>query len=52
VSPIWERCTGCDDYVCNVHRTHTHDCDCPDIDTMLLLGIDPYSDPVPEPRRA
>jgi hypothetical protein len=43
---IWEKCPGCDDFVCNVHNQHAHDCQCPDIDTFLAMGIDPYMDEV------
>lgn len=46
MATIWERCGGCMDYVCNVHGRHAYDCQCPDIDTFLAFGIDPYTDEV------
>jgi hypothetical protein len=46
---IWERCPGCDDYVCNLHGRHAYDCPCPDLDTFIDLGVDPYVDAVTNP---
>jgi hypothetical protein len=46
VPAIWTRCPGCEDYVCNIHDRHAYDCQCPDIDTFVAMGIDPYEDEV------
>ena len=47
--PIWTRCLLYDDYLCNVHEVHAHECGCPDVETFALLGIDPYTTPTPRP---
>lgn len=28
----WIKCDSCEDYICTIHRTHAHDCDCPPIE--------------------
>ena len=33
--PVWERCECCNDYLCNLHGGHAHECCCPDIDTWV-----------------
>jgi DNA (cytosine-5)-methyltransferase 1 len=27
--PAWVRCPCCEDYLCTIHQTHVHDCNCP-----------------------
>lgn len=49
MAPLWEKCPGCDDYVCNRHGRHAYDCECPDLEGFIELGIDPYVDPVTAP---
>ena len=44
--PMWDKCPGCDDYVCNQHGQHAYDCPCPDIDTFAAMNINPYLDKV------
>lgn len=39
--PAWEACDCCEDWICNIHGCHAHDCDCPPIDDW---DIDPYSE--------
>lgn len=41
---IWVECIDCDEFWCNVHRKHVHDCTCPDIENLLNINIDPYLD--------
>ena len=36
----WARCQCCDDFWCNIHQMHAHDCECPPIDEW---DRDPYS---------
>lgn len=43
--PIWTQCQECDNFVCNIHKVHAHDCECPDLETMDENGINPYEDP-------
>ena len=38
--PAWDRCPDCEDYWCNIHHQHVHDCDCPPIEEW---DIDPYA---------
>ena len=38
--PAWEPCECCDDWWCNVHKMHTGECPCPEIDEW---DSDPYS---------
>ena len=37
---IWEHCTCCGNFWCNLHDQHAHDCDCPSVEDW---EIDPYS---------
>ncbi len=32
ISPAWERCPCCENFWCNRHQMHAHDCDCPPIE--------------------
>tara|TARA_R110000803_G_scaffold130198_2_gene197494 strand:- start:49 stop:267 length:219 start_codon:yes stop_codon:yes gene_type:complete len=43
---IWLKCECCDEYMCNIHNVHVHDCTCPGIDVMSEHFIFPYDDPV------
>jgi len=38
----WIPCDCCGGYICTIHNTHAHDCDCPPIDEWG--DIDPYSE--------
>lgn len=37
------RCPDCENFLCNIHGSHAHDCDCPELEVWDLAGIDPYS---------
>lgn len=39
-APLWQRCDCCENYWCNRHQQHAHDCPCPSIE---YLDIDPYA---------
>lgn len=41
---IWVKCIDCDEFWCNVHRTHVHDCACPNVEQFLEWNLDPYLD--------
>lgn len=45
-SPAWVPCDGCEDFYCQIHQQHAHDCDCPPIEEWIT---DPYSAPDPPP---
>lgn len=39
--PVWERCSCCEKFVCNLHPgKHASDCDCKPIEE---LDFDPYT---------
>jgi DNA (cytosine-5)-methyltransferase 1 len=38
---IWERCACCDEWWCNLHEQHAHDCDCPSVEDWDG-DVDPY----------
>ena len=38
----WITCNFCDEWWCNLHQAHVHDCDCPPLED--LLPVDPYED--------
>lgn len=40
--PAWAKCECCEDYLCNIHHTHAHECDCPSIDEWADKNICPY----------
>jgi hypothetical protein len=37
--PAWEPCQDCEDWWCNIHGTHTHECACPE---TVEWDTDPY----------
>lgn len=39
-SPAWVKCECCDEFICSIHSTHAHECECPPIEDW---GVDPYS---------
>ena len=41
----WVPCDCCDGYICNIHKTHAHDCPCPPADEW---EVSPYDAPKPE----
>jgi hypothetical protein len=44
-SPLWVKCPdGCDEYWCTRHKAHVADCRCPDLETLIVRGLDPYVD--------
>ena len=50
--PCWEPCEFCDDYICNVHEEHAHDCDCKDMEWWAEMDLYPYVTKVKEYREA
>jgi hypothetical protein len=40
--PVWQECTGCGDFVCNIHGGHVYDCACPAIEFWSAIGVNPY----------
>ena len=40
--PVWEPCDCCDEYLCNIHYRHAHECDCPSIDVWATSSFYPY----------
>lgn len=42
----WEGCDDCDEFICNIHGIHVHECPCPPIDDWVEAGYDPYLTPV------
>lgn len=47
--PAWEPCGDCEEFWCNVHGMHAHDCDFPPVDEW---DTDPYSTPIQPPAGA
>lgn len=41
---VWSKpCpSGCDDWVCESHQLHVYECECPDLETFLDQGWNPY----------
>jgi DNA (cytosine-5)-methyltransferase 1 len=37
---IWEQCSCCDEWWCNLHDQHAYDCECPSVEDW---DMDPYS---------
>ena len=40
--PAWRPCECCDEYMCDIHGEHVHDCDCPGIDEWAEHDVWPY----------
>ncbi len=40
--PAWTRCPCCENFWCNIHQMHAHDCPCPPIEEWPMS---PYDDP-------
>ena len=44
VLAAWVKCPCCDNYLCNIHGGHAHDCACPDLECFeWATGLDPYT---------
>jgi hypothetical protein len=41
MSAPWIRCKSCENFWCQIHRMHAHDCDCPPIEEWQAS---PYED--------
>lgn len=41
MTAAWIPCECCENFLCTIHGTHAHDCECPPIDEW---DIDPYSE--------
>lgn len=42
----WVLCECCEDYLCNIHKMHVFDCDCPSVEEWIERnGISPYEQP-------
>lgn len=46
ILPAWVRCMDCADFICTVHGLHVYDCNCPDVETWMDDGYDPYETPM------
>ena len=42
IVPAWQPCVDCDEFLCNIHGVHVHDCDCPGIDVWSHHKVMPY----------
>lgn len=42
VSPAWVKCECCEDYVCQVHGCHAHECTCASIEDWAEADASPY----------
>jgi DNA (cytosine-5)-methyltransferase 1 len=41
--PVWVACDGgCEDFVCQLHLKHVHDCECPALDAWSEHDLSPY----------
>ena len=38
----WTPCPCCEDFICNLHGAHAHDCPCPPVEDWHAIGADPY----------
>ncbi len=45
--PMWIACEDCDGFLCVIHGQHVHECECPDVDELATLGVDPYTQSLP-----
>lgn len=43
--PAWVECDHCDEFICNIHGQHVHECPCPGIETWAEHDRWPYVDP-------
>lgn len=41
--PCWTLCDMCEDYICNIHKMHAHDCDCQPIEWWYIQEMCPYT---------
>lgn len=39
---MWTKCEDCDEYWCEDHEEHAHDCDCPPVEVWAEVGLNPY----------
>lgn len=46
--PCWEPCEHCEEYICNIHNDHVHDCECQPLDWWEERGMYPYETTVEE----
>ena len=42
--PAWTECPDCDEFWCNIHNEHAHDCPCPGIEAWAAHDKWPYED--------
>ena len=40
--PPWVPCPCCENWVCRIHGSHAHDCECPPVDEWEAAGSSPY----------
>jgi hypothetical protein len=40
--PCWEPCEHCEEYICNIHNDHVHDCECQPLDWWEERNMYPY----------
>ena len=41
--PAWIRCECCEDFICQVHGVHAHECECSPIEEWMDVGASPYA---------
>ena len=46
--PCWTPCDMCEDYICNIHEMHAHDCVCKPIEWWYDRDMAPYTTTVQE----
>lgn len=39
----WVKCEACDDYLCEEHEMHAHECECPPVEAWYERNLDPYA---------
>ena len=45
MTAAWVRCRKCENFLCNIHGGHVHDCGCPSLEWWDgVVGIDPYAE--------
>jgi site-specific DNA-cytosine methylase len=42
LAPAWVKCDCCEDYICQPHGVHAHECTCPSIDEWVAKDASPY----------
>ena len=40
-TPAWVKCDHCEDYICTIHMSHAHECECPPIEEWEQSPYEP-----------